>query len=123
MPQPQCGDRGTPRPGKNKGGAGECLLPQPGTAWAGVEAPGPLRREGRAVAEFALQKHRPTSLRKWLVCVGSMAAGVREAQGRGCLSLASVAFREGFVLTKCLSGAVFYFYFVKKKKNLIIVEL
>lgn len=42
-----------------------------------------------------------------------MAAGVREAQGRGCLSPASVAFWEGFVLFKLPSEADLYFYFFK----------
>lgn len=109
-PRRRSAGHGNAQTGKNKGGAGERSLAEPGTAGdhggpsgrVGVSQ-GPLQREGRAAAEPALQKHRPTSPGKWLVCVGSMAAAVREAQGRGCLSLASVAFWEGFALTKPLS--------------------
>lgn len=59
-------------------------------------------------------KNAAPLLGKWLVCVGTMAAGVREAQGRGCLSPASVAFWEGFALFKLPLEADLYFLLFKK---------
>lgn len=121
-------DTGTPRPGEEQ--RRRPVLAR--TAWgrgagaqgAGVRCGGPAGgRAGRAAAEPALRERRPTSPGKWLVCVGSMAAGVREAQGRGCLSLASVAFREGFALSRLPSGAGFVLLFFKNWGNVVLQEV